>query len=300
MVDARRRGPTRWLGIAAACLLMAVGSMTGACGDRPAGPNAKRYDLTGVVVRVEGDRIVLAHDKVEGLMDAMVMPFATRDDWALNVVTPGDRVAATLVVDGERSWIEGVVVTQAADGHDHAQAAPEVVAAGTEVPDFAFVNQDGESISLYDYADRAVVLTFIYTRCPLPDFCPLMSRNFMSLDQQLQRDEPELAARTHLLSISFDSDYDSPDVMRQYARQYRPDGNFERWEFIAGTEGDVGPAGKFFGLDFWEDTDQWVHNLRTVLIAPGSRVAKVYVGNDWTVDQVIDDLRALDRTTTEH
>jgi len=277
-----------------ACLLLGLGWTVAACGDRPAGPNANRFDLTGVVVRVEGDRIVLAHDAIEGFMDAMVMPFETRDDWALTVLTPGDRVQATLVVDGGRAWIEGLVITQAADGHDHAPAMPDLLAEGTEVPDFTLVNQDGESVSMHDYADRAVLLTFIYTRCPLPDFCPLMSLNFMSLDQQLRRDDPELAARTQLLSISFDSTYDSPEVMRQYARQFRPDGRFDGWEFIAATDGQAAPAAEFFGLEFWEDTDQWVHNLRTVLIGPGSRVAKVYLGNAWTPAQVIDDLRAID------
>ncbi len=294
---------SRWHGVGkgrggrvcGAVLLVALTAVALACGDRPAGPNANQFDLTGVVVRVEGDKIVLAHDAIEGFMEAMVMPFETRDDWALDVVTPGDRVQATLVVDEGRAWIEGLVVTQAADGHDgQTPPTPEAVLEGTEVPDYALVNQDGQSVSLHQYRGRAVLLTFIYTKCPIPDFCPLMSRNFMSIDQQLRRDEPELAARTQLLSLSFDSSYDSPEVMRRYGTQYRPDGDFEGWEFIAATEGQVGPAAKFFGLAYWEDTGQWIHNLRTILIGPDGTVAKVYLGNDWTPAQVLADLQALE------
>ena len=277
----------------AACVLVGLAWAATACGDRSAGPDANRFDLTGVVVRVEGDSVVLAHDEIEGFMDAMVMPFTTRDTWALDIMTPGDRVRATLVVDGGTSWIEGLVVTQAADGHDHAPATPEAVLIGTEVPDYDLVNQDGEAVSLHDYRGRAVLLTFIYTRCPLPDFCPLMSQNFLSIDQQLQHDDPTLAARTQLLSMSFDSVYDSPEVMRRYGGQFRPDGNFDGWEFIAATDGQVVAATKFFGLDFWEDTDQWIHNLRTILIGPDSKVVEVYLGNDWTPSQVLGDLRTI-------
>lgn len=291
----RRDGRRRGRNVMAAAVLVALAWSGAACGDRPAGPNANRFDLTGVVVRVDGDKIVLAHDEIEGFMEAMVMPFETRDEWALEIVTPGDRVQATLVVDEGRAWIEGLVVTQAADGHDgEPPPTPEAVLEGTEVPDYALVNQDGEPVSLHGYRGRAVLLTFIYTRCPIPDFCPLMSRHFMSIDQQLRRDEPALAERTHLLSLSFDASYDSPDVMRRYGTQFRPDGDFGGWEFIAATEGQVGPAAKFFGLAYWEDTDQWIHNLRTILIGPDGRVAKVYLGNDWTPAQVLDDLRAID------
>jgi hypothetical protein len=44
------------------------------------------------------------------------------------------------------------------------------------------VDQDGRPISLARYQGKAVALTFIYTRCPLPDFCPLMNSNFLKLD----------------------------------------------------------------------------------------------------------------------
>jgi protein SCO1/2 len=264
--------------------------VVGACGERPAGPDATRHDLAGVVVRIEGDRIVLAHEAIEGVMEAMVMPFQTRDEWALTVVTPGDRVTAVLVLDGDRAWIENLVVTQAADGHDAAPVTPEAIAEGTEVPDFALVNQSGAPVSMHALRGRAVLLTFIYTRCPIPDFCPLMTRHFAQIDRAL-RAEPVL--QVHLMSVSFDSVYDSPEAMRRYAQDYRPDGNFDGWDFVAGTEGQAREVAEFFGLEFWEDTGQWIHNLRTVLIDPQGRVAHVYLGNDWTPDQVLEDLRAL-------
>lgn len=284
----RRSEATR---VAAAVLgVVAFAMVAVACGERPAGPDARRHDLAGVVVRIEGERIVLAHEAIEGVMDAMVMPFQTRDEWALNVVEPGDRVTAVLVLDGERAWIENLVVTQAADGHDHAPAQPDTIAEGTEVPDFALVNQSGAPVGVHALRGRAVLMTFIYTRCPIPDFCPLMTQHFAAIDRAL-RAEPDLEA--HLMSVSFDSVHDSPEAMRQYALASRPDGNFEGWDFVAGTEGQAREVAEFFGLEFWEDTDQWIHNLRTVLIAPDGRVAHVYLGNDWTPTQVLADIQAL-------
>jgi len=117
-----------------------------------------------------------------------------------------------------------------------------------------------------------------------------MTRHFAQIDRAL-RAEP--ARQAHLMSVSFDSVYDSPEAMRRYGQDYRPDGNFDGWDFVAGTEGQAREVAEFFGLEFWEDTGQWIHNLRTVLIDPQGRVAHVYLGNDWTPDQVLEDLRAL-------
>src|SRR4029077_11309497 len=112
---------------------------------------------------------------------------------------------------------------------------------GTQVPDFALVNQDGKRMRLQQYRGKSVLLTFIYTRCPLPDYCPLMTHNFAEIDKALAKN-PKLYADTHLLSISFDPKFDTPPVLRNYARSYVQDKGaqtFQHWEFAALQAGET-------------------------------------------------------------
>src|SRR6476660_7062103 len=177
-----------------------------------------RYDLQGKVVAVDkGQRLVtVAHEEVKNYMPAMVMPFKLKDDWPFEILAPGNRIAATLVVDGSSVWLEDVVITEEGSAPTTAASGgPEGAKAGDEVPQFQLVNQDGKTIRIKDYRGKALVLTFIYTRCPMPDQCTLMSNNFELIDQELQK-QPEIYAKTHLLTISFDTDYDTPKVLRSY------------------------------------------------------------------------------------
>src|SRR5437870_1537236 len=203
--------------------------------------NEKRYELKGKVVAVnKTDRtITIAHEDIAGYMPGMTMPFKIKDDMSLNIVAPGDQIAATLVVDGVSSWLEDVIITKEAVADPNAKPSDGVIEPkpGDNIPDFGLLNQDGKRIHLSQYRGQALVLTFIYTRCPQPDQCTLMSSNFAAIDQELQK-QPELYAKTHLLSISFDPDYDTPKVMRSYGSSHTgrySDETFQHWEFATGT-----------------------------------------------------------------
>jgi protein SCO1/2 len=256
------------------------------CRDAPE-PAGKRYELSGQVVAVdrESRRLTISHENIPNFMDAMTMPFTVKDDWVFEAVAPGDEVEATLVVTDDSSWLEDLVISRKGDGDAPTQAAPPFPGepnAGDAVPDFALINQSGDPIHLGQYRGKALVLTFIYTRCPLPEYCPRMTSQFAKLDRAL-RDEPELYEKTHLLSISFDPDYDSPSVLRDYAAREVPghEGSFEHWELATGSHDEVKAITEFFGLTYVPEKDQFVHSLRTALIRPDGVLHRLYRGNDW-------------------
>lgn len=265
-------------------------------------PTEKRYDFKGKVIVVEKDKhtVTVAHDDIKGYMPGMTMPFMVKDDWAFDVLVPGDQVSAVYVVDGTQSWLEDLVITK--EGAAPASPVPGQAIeakAGDDVPNYQLVNQDGKAIRIHDYKGKGLLLTFIFTRCQDPDQCTLMSSNFATVDQELQK-QPELYGKTHLLSISFDPEYDTPKVLRSYGAAYTgryTDETFTHWEFASGSTDEVKGIAQFFGLRYYKDTqsgkEQVIHSLRTAVIGPDSKIIKVYRGNDWKPDEVLKDLQTL-------
>jgi len=275
-------------------ILLAITSSLLSCHKQKSLPQ-QRYDLRGKVVAVDPDAgtVTVAHQAIPGYMGAMTMGFIVKDRWAFKVLKPGQTLNATLVIEGDHSWLEGLVVTEEGKPGSDSLAPPESGRAplGQEVPDFSLVNQDGKHIHLHQYHGKDLLLTFIYTRCPLPDYCPLMSRNFAQVMEQI-RSDPELVASTHLLSISIDPEFDTPAVLRAYGRNYASNSNpFNQWEFVTGTPDQVRKVAEFFGLRYWTDRGQIVHSLVTALIDADGKVVQLYRGNDWQPAQVVSDLR---------
>jgi len=278
--------------VVSVCLLLAAGC------SKPK-PEAHRYDVTGEVISVDkrGHMLILKHQAIADYMTAMTMGFVVKDDWVFNVAKAGDHVQATLVVEGAHSWLEGIVITEAAkpDANSPAAAAVHPPEVGESMPDFSLVNQDGRKIQKGDYRGKILLLTFIYTRCPLPDYCPLMSRNFATIAREVG-DDPKLKDSVRLLSISIDPEYDKPAVLRRYALEYAGAGSAEslkRWQFASGKPEQVRKVAEFFGLSYWKESDQIIHALVTALIDPEGKVSKVYRGNDWKPADVMNDIRSL-------
>jgi protein SCO1/2 len=274
-----------------------------ACHSRATGPE-QRYPIKGTVVSVEkrDSTVTISHEAIPGYMDAMTMPFKLKDERLLNDLAEGDRVQATLVVKGLQSRLEDVVVTrEAVDQSDIGKAQTKTQnwiepKPGDEVPDFTLVNQDGKRIKLNQYRGRALVLTFIYTRCPLPDYCPLMTNNFSEIEKAL-KPIPALYSKTHLLSISVDPEYDTPKVLRAYATNHSAD--FAHWDFLTGAKDDVKRVATYFGMQYWRDGDQVVHSLRTAIIGADGKVVKLYRGNEWKPGEIVTELRELDPAADE-
>lgn len=257
----------------------------------------QRFDLQGKVVAVDKSEgtVTLAHKAIPGYMAAMTMAYPVKDKWAFDVLKPGQTLTATLVVASDRAWLEGIVVTEAAKPESTSLAPGESSPLGKEVPDFALVNQDGKPIHLHQYRGKALLLTFIYTRCPLPDYCPLMTKHFAKILQEVSND-PKLLASTHLLSVSIDPDYDKPAILRAYGLDCTGQSiPFDHWEFASGTMEQVRKIAEFFGLNYWTQGGQIVHALVTPLIGPDGKVLKIYRGNEWQPADVIADLRTPPR-----
>ncbi|HYG12278.1 MAG TPA: SCO family protein [Pyrinomonadaceae bacterium] len=280
--------------IVAACAILA------GCSSTPDESGARRYELKGKIISFNKaqQQVVIQHEEVPGLMEAMTMPFTLREDSAFDVMRVGDQIQATLVVNDERTRLENPIITQAIPA-DAATATPATGATEPEIgapaPDATLVNQDGKQINLQQYRGRALVLTFIYTRCPLPDYCTLMSNNFAEINRELNK-SPELRARTHLLSITLDPAYDTPKVLRSYGAAHTENyqgETFERWEFATGKPEEIQRVANFFGLLYKQEGEQINHSLRTAVIAPDGKLYKLYRGNEWKPAEVLNDLREL-------
>jgi protein SCO1 len=251
----------------------------------------QRFDLRGKVISVDKAQrqVTIAHEPVKGFMDAMTMPFTVKDDWALPVLASGQMVEATLVVRGERSWIEGLKISKTGDAVSPAvnHSMPEI---GSVVPDFRLLNQDGKPIHLAQYRGRPLLLAFIYTRCPLPDYCPRTSKNFSEVYQALQS-MPQSNRKLHLLTISFDTDRDTPAVLREYAGRYMRPAVFDRWEFATGSPEEIKKITGYFGLSYWQESGQIVHTMIAALIGPDGKIKRLFPGNAWTSRQILAELQ---------
>lgn len=269
-----------------------------ACQQQKPAPQGKRYELKGTIVSVDKAQqsATISHEAVKDLMDGMTMPFKLKDPWPLDIMKPGDEVQATLVVTEDSHWLEDVVVVQKPAATAEAPPAGSTLPkTGDAVPDFRLVNQDGKTIRRKQYEGKVLLLTFIYTRCPVPEYCSLMSSNFAEIERELQKDAA-FYRKTHLLSISFDPAYDTPKVLRSYGAsvtgKYDQE-TFSHWEFVTGEATEIKRVAEFFGLTYIPEKGEFVHSLQTAIIGPDGKVFKLYSGNGWKTTDVLADIRSL-------
>jgi protein SCO1/2 len=293
--DAQRILCVRFVSLALLASFVLLSACTGA---KPKQHEGRQYPIEGKVIAVDGahQQITLAHKDIPGLMKGMTMPFRVRDTWVFNVAQPGDELHGTLVVTPDEGYIEKVSVNKAPQAAAvSATSSVRVPAIGDSVPDFSFVDQDGRRLSLHKLHGRPVLLTFIYTRCPLPDFCIRMSNNFAELVRQLKQSDPALFRHLLLMSISIDPEYDTPAVLKRYGANYAGavDPGFEHWKFVSTNVSDTRKAADFFGLSYNREGGQIVHSLRTVLLAPDGTIAAQFTGNNWTPAEMEAELKKL-------
>lgn len=256
----------------------------------------ERHELTGRVVAVDAPagRVTLAHKAIPGFMDAMTMELAARPPSTIASLTPGDRIRATLVVDRGGTWLEGVErLSGDGAGFDVDDAKdPEI---GAAIPRLELEDQNGRRFDWERFRGRTVLVSFIYTRCPLPDYCARMTSNFESVSSLLDSLPADRRERMALLSVTIDPEFDTPAVLRAYAAQQAPSaGNFERWTFATGSPEEVRAVARFFGLSYERQSGQIIHSLRTVVVGPDLRVAAIFRGNAWTPDEAVRALASAD------
>jgi protein SCO1/2 len=272
-------------------LCFAIAVTLAACAKKPAG---KRYELEGRVVAVDSGSktLTVAHEDIQGLMPGMTMPFLVGhgEEWVFGKIGPGDHIHATLVMT-DHAELQDISFTKASQTTGDGRSSLRIPEPGDAVPNFVFVNQSGKTVRLKQFRGKPLLLTFIYTRCPVPDFCPRMSTNFAEVLKRLEAN-PAAFGKAQLLSISIDPQFDKTAVLQNYGSRYAGsiDPNFAHWQFVTGSPEEVRKAADFFGLSYNQNQGQIVHTLRTVLIGPDGNIVKVYSGNEWKPAEVANDL----------
>ncbi len=259
-------------------------------------PPPKEYPLTGQIlaIRPETQEVVVKHDDIPGFMMAMTMPYKVSDPQLLRDSVVGDLITATLAVGETTAVLSAITKT----GHEEVVqpsvqpevSASDLLAPGDPLPEAALIGDDGAALSLSTYRGRPLALTFIYTRCPDPEFCPLMDRHFLAVQKAVQR-TPGLE-RTALLSITFDPDFDTPAVLRAHARTLGADPSV--WRFATGTRAELTALARRFGVTVSrnDDASALVHNLATAVFDAEGRLRVVHTANRWTPEELIADLKA--------
>jgi protein SCO1 len=266
--------------------------MTAGCRKPAAGQAAtKTYAFKGVVIAKSPDsELSVTNENIPGFMGPMTMNYRVKDPAGYKAAQVGDSIGAELVVTADVTdyWLQNVKVLRAVrPGQPPLDLSPKPLDFGRQVPDVPLVNQDGKVIRLSDFRGRVVLLTFIYTRCPLPNYCPLMTSHFAEIQRDLERD-PQAWNRTHLLTISIDPAYDTPPVLRKYGLAYMDTASgFAHWDFATPSAANLKKLADVFGLYYEKQGNQIVHSMDTVLVSPEGTVVNSWPDNRWQVKDVL-------------
>lgn len=258
-------------------------------------PELKQYELTGQVLSVESERkqVTVKHDDIKGFMPAMTMPYSVKDASVLQGIQGGDLIRATLMVGEVESYLSAMTKT----GHAKLEEAPppvdqpKILADGEEVPDALLVDQEGAPRPFSSFRGHRLAVTFIYTRCPLPNFCPMMNRHFAAVQETIKR-TPRLSD-VRLLTVTLDPQFDTPAVLKRHADGVGADRKV--WSFMTGAPDEIRKFARAFGIHVEPDTDdanQIIHNLRTAVVDARGRLVAARSGSDWTPASLVADLEA--------
>jgi protein SCO1/2 len=272
-------------------------------GRRPSS-SGRTYALHGQVQSITPDRqeAMVKHGEIKGLMPAMTMPYHFKAKADLDALKPGDVIDGTLVIETNDAFLTDVKKTGEAPIEkppaetlvtgSTLDKAKQLLQPGQTIPDGDFVDQNGRKVSMKSFRGSTVVLTFIYTRGPLPNFCPMMDRHFETIQDHMKTD-PALK-KVHLVTVSFDPVRDTPAVLRAHAKELMAD--LTTWTFLTGkveaVDEFVGRFGVFVVRNPNDERDI-THNLRTAVIGPDGVVKKIYTGNEWTPEDILMDLKPV-------
>jgi protein SCO1/2 len=291
-----------WVRLMAACVCAVL--LLAGCQGRHSSPEhttaltgkVQTYQLKGIVVSSDpaSGEVSIDSEAIPGFMEAMIMPYKLAQPNIATELHPGDRITARLQVSDTASLLDQIVVTAQAKPDYKPSTVYNVPKAGQEVPDFKFTNQNGKAIDIAQFHGKALLVTFIYTRCPLPDYCIRMSRNFAAIDHILAADA-KLYPMTHLLTISFDPAHDTPRVLRAYGTEYIGKGateTFSHWDFAVPSKQDLNTVDQFFDVGVTPAENQTLaHSLSTAVIGPDGKIVSWYPTNEWKPEDLVRDVK---------
>lgn len=261
--------------------------------------NVLRSFLARGLVRelpADGQTVVVRHEAIPGFMPKMTMAFNVHDTNQLRGLKPGDAITFNVKATEEDSWIENI---RRAGTNDLAPLPPSDPASaallniaqmkpGDVLPDAGLLAEDGRTIKLSEFQGRALAFTFIFTRCPLPDYCPRMNQHF-NRARELLLQRAGGPTNWQFLSISFDPEFDKPGVLNRYAYSYRGK-NEDRWLFAAAPTNVMASFVSQLDFRFANEGGSFLHNLRTVVLDPQRRVHRQFDGNKWKAGELADAL----------
>jgi protein SCO1/2 len=254
---------------------------------------ARKYELRGQIVAVDPGRqeMTIKHNDIPGFMPGMTMPFKVRDVRLLEGRQAGDFVEATLVVENADAYLSSVERI----GHAELSAPPpprvDMLEPGQPVPDVRLTDETGTPRTLSDRRGRILAVTFTYTRCPMPDFCPRMDQHFKQVQGEILAD-PGMRDRMALLSVSFDPAFDTPQVLAAHAQRVGADPRV--WHFVTGERDAIAAFASAFGISIIRDgpnAADITHNLRTAVISSDGTLSTIFNGSDWTPADLMHALR---------
>ena len=258
--------------------------------------SAQTYIVRGVIDSVDAAHgsVELTNENIPGVMEPMTMLYTLANPADAGALHVGDTIRAQLALGNAGATLDEIVILRQSQLNRKPTVQYHTPQPGDGVPDFALVNQSERKIYLHEYRGKVLLLTFIYTRCPLSNYCPLMSRNFAEIDKSLAT-EPKLYAKTHLLSISFDPQYDTPTVLRSYGEAYTgryTQEKFKHWEFAAPEAANLASLLQWFGVGITPGPDKTLqHSLSTAIIGQDGKVLAWYPTNEWTPQQALQVVR---------
>jgi protein SCO1/2 len=257
----------------------------GTSGERLLG---RAREVRGLVLRVDrnASTMTVSHEAIDGFMDAMVMPFEVAPASALAGIRPGDRVSFHINSEGKKTFVDRVTLLSAAPADDGILASPAkrtLVAPGERVPDFTLTDHRGQPVSLSSLRGKVVAVTFIYTRCPLPDYCPRIMTN---LGELRDRFAARLGKDLALLTVTFDPQYDTPEKLASYAQRYKAD--VPGWHLLTGSAEAIGRVCSLFGVEFWPEEGLITHTLQTAVVDRQGRMVGSVEGKDYSARQLGD------------
>jgi protein SCO1/2 len=256
-----------------------------------AGTNRQVFQVKGVIVKVtpREKSVEIKHEEIHGYMPAMTMPFDVTDTNELAGLAPGDSVVFRMIVTDTEGWIEqirklGSTNSVPTAGNFRLVRDVEPLNIGDRLPEYHFTNQLGQAFSTADFKGQALAITFLFTRCPFPTFCPKMANDFSETQQSLI--SAGNFTNWHLLTVSFDPEFDKPVVLKSYAERYHYDP--AHWTFATGDLVEITAIAEQCGLNFWHDeTGSISHNLRTVVFDASGRLQKIFTGNTWKTEELV-------------
>ena len=274
-----------YLNLALGCGLLAAGCGWGfAAGPggvaEPLGTKVRTFSAQGVVKELAGDgqTVVIAHEAIPNYMGAMTMPFKVKEPGELAGLRTGDKVRFRLRITDTESWIEGITKIGTASVRNTPGCSSTTGGTSWAKPrhpllDYPFTNELGQPVRLSDFRGQALAVTFFFTRCPIPDYCPRLSKNFEEASEKLMA-MPGGPTNWHFLSVTFDPEFDTPPVLKAYAERYHY--NPKHWNFLTGPRDKISDLAEASGVKLERTSGFISHNFRTLIVNAAGHLQMVF------------------------